>query len=212
MDIEYFFKERINFAKRFHTVGSEPFTKIMELIENEQPPYEPVYNESGEPQFLCEWLEARDGLESIGLATISMLSSSLQLYMNEWLNRIEKSNSRFNRKGSKGWFNALKNCMQAEGVDFSSCPANLNAIEQLVLARNRTQHAEDITSNSVTHLSKELSKFPSPLFVDPQDSALKNNWFGQPRVYVGAVQVNTIADELEKFSGWLEHGHWREHA
>ncbi|MXR67074.1 hypothetical protein GNT65_00005 [Shewanella sp. JBTF-M18] len=212
MDIEVFLKERVTFANNFYEQGCKPFKEIMELIEQEKTPYEPVYDESGEPQFIHEWLEARDGVESIGLAAVSMLSSSLQLYMNEWLNRVEKSSSPFNRKGSKGWFNALKNCMKNEGVDFSACPADLNAIEQLVLARNRTQHAEDITSNTISHRALELAKFPSPLFVDPQDQALSYNWFGQPRVYAGKHQIETISQEILDFCDWLEHEYRRIYA
>jgi len=204
MDIEAFLNERIKFAKFFHQQGTRPFIEIMGLIEKEKPPYEPVYDESGEPQFICEWLEARDGLESIGLATLSMLSSSLQLYMNEWLNRVERPSAPFNRKGSGGWYKSLKRCMQKEGVNFNSCPADLDAVEQLVLARNRTQHVEDITSNTVSHRAKELAQFQSPLFVDPTDIALTSNWFWQPRVYAGAQQVESITASLIKLCEWLE--------
>ena len=123
--------------------------------------------------------------------------------MSEWLNRVESSDSPFNRKGNKGWFNAFKKCMQSEGVEFSNCSADLEAIEQLVLARNRTQHAEDITSNNISHRTQELAKFQSPLFVDPQDLALKANWFGQPRVYAGDHQINAISQEIVKFGEWL---------
>lgn len=204
MDIEAFLKERIRFAKFFHLQGIRPFARIMELIEKEQPPYEPSYDESDEPQFICEWLEARDGLESIGLATLSMLSSSLQLYMNEWLNRVEKPSAPFNRKGVGGWYKSLKCCMQKEGVDFGSCPVELDAVEQLVLARNRIQHAEDITSNNISHRAKELAKFQSPLFVDPKAPTLTNNWFWQPRVYAGVDQVESIILSLINFCEWLE--------
>lgn len=212
MDIELFLKERVDFAIHFHEQGCMPFLNTMELIEQEKAPYEPVYDESGEPQFIHEWLVARDGVESIGLATVSMLSSSLHLYMNEWLNRVEKSTSPFNRKVNKGWFNSFKSCMVNEGVEFPNCPADLNAIEQLVLARNRTQHAEDITSNTVCHRLQELKKFTSPLFVDPQDQALKRNWFGQPRVYAGKHQVETISKEILTFCEWLEKEYLRIYA
>ncbi|EOW9375184.1 hypothetical protein ACOBWO_003518, partial [Vibrio cholerae] len=203
MDIEHFLKKRVRFANNFHEQGCKPFQEVMRLIEQKEAPYEPVYDESGDPQFIHEWLEARDGVESIGLATLSMLSSALQLYMNAWLNRIEKKSSPFNRKCGKGWLNSLKKCMQDAGVDFSNCPADLEAIEQLVLARNRTQHVEDITSNTVSHMAKELARFPSPLFVDSEDLALKANWFGQPKVYAGKHQITTISQEIVDFCEWL---------
>ena len=94
--------------------------------------------------------------------------------------------------------------MTNAGVDFSLCPADSNAIEQLILARNRYQHAEDITSNTISHKAQELATFTSPIFVNPQDRALTNNWFGQPRVYAGKQQVDTISQEIVGFCEWLE--------
>ena len=174
MDIEVFTNERIKFARFFYTEGIKPFQEIMTQIEDEQPPYEPVYDESGEPQFMYEWAQAKDGIEAIGLASISMLSSALQFYMNGWLDRIEAKSQvePYKRQGKKGWFHALKDAMVHHGVDFSQCPVDIDVLEQMVLARNRTQHSEDITSNSVTHLERDLKRFQSPVFVNSSDIAM----------------------------------------
>lgn len=202
MDIEHFTKERIKFTKYFYENGSIPFQETMDLIEREQPPYVPVYDESGEPQFISEWLQARDGLDSIGLASLSMFSSSLQIYMNAWLDRFKVPNSK--RKGKKGWFNAMKKEMRNCGVDFTTCKLNLDILEQLVLARNRVQHADNITSNTVTHLPKELARFPSPTFVEPSYSSPSNTWFSYPLVYVDQHKVDETASLIESFCEWLE--------
>ena len=202
MDIEHFTKERIKFTKYFYENGCLPFEKIIDLIEKKQPPYVPVYDESGEPQFIFEWLQARDGVESVGLAAVSMFSSSLQIYMNAWLDRFNVPNSK--RKGKKGWFNAMKKAMRNCGVDFTTCNLDLDILEQLVLARNRVQHADDITSNTVAHLPKELNKFPSPVFVDPKDPSLSKSWFGFARVYVDRSKVDETAALIESFCEWLE--------
>lgn len=202
MDIELFTKERIKFTKYFYENGCIPFQGTMDLIEREQPPYVPVYDESGEPQFITEWLQARDGVDSIGLASLSMFSSSLQIYMNSWLDRFKVPLS--NRTGKKGWFNALKREMRNCGVDFATCNLDLDILEQLVLARNRVQHADDITSNTVTHLPKELARFPSPTFVEPSYSSSSNTWFSYPRVYVDQHKVNETASLIEDLCEWLE--------
>lgn len=202
MDIELFTKERIKFTKYFYENGCLPFEKIMDLIEKEQLPYVPVYDESGEPQFIFEWLRARDGVESVGLAAVSMFSSSLQIYMNAWLDRFEVPLAK--RSGKKGWFDALKREMGSCGVDFTSCDLDLDVLEQLVLARNRVQHADDITSNTVAHLPKELARFPSPVFVDSKDPSLSKSWFGSPRVYVDRLKIDETAALIENFCEWLE--------
>ena len=172
MDIQLFTNERLKFARFFYSEGVKPFKSIMSLIENEQAPYVPVYDESGEPQYIYEWIQAQDGVEAVGLASLSMLSSVLQLYMNEWLDRQEapKGVEAVSRKGSKGWFHALKDGIASHGVDFTQCPIDVDVLEQLVLARNRTQHSEDITSNSVNHLKRDLDKFQSHVFVKPDDA------------------------------------------
>ncbi|HCM1473138.1 glutathione S-transferase C-terminal domain-containing protein [Vibrio parahaemolyticus] len=206
MDIEVFTNERLKFARFFYSEGIKPFKRIITSIDDELPPYEPVYSESGEPQFMSEWAQANDGIEAVGLASISMLSSALQLYMNGWLDRIEaRPNVKpVKRKGNSGWFHALKNAIAYHGVDFSQCPVNVDVLEQMVLARNRTQHSEDITSNSVTHLERDLKRFPSPIFVNPSDIAMTNNWFNWVRVYVDESIFNDVTDTVEDFCRWLE--------
>ena len=63
------------------------------------------------------------------------------------------------RENKKGWLHAYKKITEDFGVDYSNCPVKFEIIEQLVLARNRTQHEEDITSNYVKHCENDL--FPA---------------------------------------------------
>lgn len=212
MDIQVFTNERLKFSRFFYAEGIKPFSAIMELIEGEQPPYVPVYDESGEPQFIYEWIQAKDGIEAVGLASISMLSSALQLYMNEWLDRVEarRGVQPFKRKGNNGWLHALKDAIEHHGVDFTQCPIDVNVLEQMVLARNRTQHSDDITSNSVRYLRKDLNKFQSHVFVSPSDVAIVNsgNTFSWISIFVDESIFNNVADTLESFCTWLEKQYW----
>lgn len=207
MDIEFFLKERLQFAEYFYDNGAKPFISIMSDIENQKAPYIPQYSESDEPPFLCEWLEARDGLNSIGLATVSMLSLAVQLYFSAWTDRIERSNNKLDRKGKKGWLNAYKKITSDFGADYSTCPANFDLIEQTVLARNRTQHAESITSNGVSHSKNDLSKFPSPHFVSESDKGMFNSnssWWLTPQIHIDEVNLKAVVSEIEKLCNWLE--------
>jgi len=206
LDIQVFTNERLKFARFFYSEGIKPFKAIMASIEDEQPPYVPVYDESGEPQFIYEWIQAKDGVEAVGLASISMLSSALQLYMNGWLDRVEarRGVQPVKRKGNSGWFHALKDAMVHHEADFSQCPIDVDVLEQMVLARNRTQHSEDIASNSVRHLRTDLNKFQSHVFVNPSEIVMVNNGFNWALVYVDESIFNNVADTLESFCTWLE--------
>ncbi|EJC7018389.1 MULTISPECIES: hypothetical protein [Vibrio] len=211
MDIQVFTNERLKFARFFYSEGVKPFKSIMNLIENEQEPYVPTYDESGEPQYIYEWIQAQDGIEAVGLASLSMLSSALQLYMNGWLDRKEapKGVVAVERKGRKGWFHALKDGIASHGVDFTQCPIDVDVLEQLVLARNRTQHTEDITSNSVKHLKRDLDKFQSHVFVKPSDVPKVNAGFDWVRVHVDESNFNQATDSVEVFCKWLEKQYWQ---
>ncbi|OCQ02082.1 hypothetical protein AKH15_07100 [Vibrio parahaemolyticus] len=211
MDILVFTNERLKFARFFYSEGVKPFKSIISLIENNQAPYDPIYDESGEPPYIYEWVQAQDGIEAVGLASLSMLSSTLQLYMNEWLDRIEapKGIDAVSRKGSKGWFHALKDGIATHGVDFTECPIDIDVLEQLVLARNRTQHSEDITSNTVNHLKQDLDRFQSHVFVKSDDVLNEITGFNWVRVYVDEDNFNQAADSVENFCLWLEKNYWQ---
>ncbi|WP_431786417.1 hypothetical protein [Vibrio harveyi] len=211
MDIQVFTNERLKFARFFYLEGVKPFKSIQSLIESEQEPYVPTYDESGEPQYIYEWIQAQDGIEAVGLASLSMLSSALQLYMNGWLDRIEapKGIVAVSRKGNKGWFHALKDGIASHGVDFAQCPIDVDVLEQLVLARNRTQHSEDITSNSVNHLKQDLDKFQSHVFVKPSDVPRINDRFNWVRVHVDESNFSQAAESVEMFCKWLERQYWK---
>ena len=210
MDIEAFTKERLNFARFFYLEGVKPFKEIISLIENKQSPYDPVYDESGEPQFICEWIQAQDGINAVGLATVSMLSSALQLYMKGWLDRTESAAAQpAKRTGCKGgWFHALKGAMEHHGVDFTKCPVDLDVLEQTVLARNRIQHSDDITSISIKHLKDDLGRFQSPVFVDPTDVALTYSWFDWVKVHVDDEVFTKVVCAVEEICTWLEAQHF----
>jgi len=209
MDIEFFLKERTKFTRYFHENASKPFIGIMDAIDNGDSPYDdPPYSEDGEPPFLNEWLEANDAYNSIGLASLSMLSSALQLYLSCWADRFERSDNPLKRTNKKGWLHAYKKITENFGVDYSQCPVDFEVIEQIVLARNRTQHEEDITSNRIQHSKKDLSRHPSPHFVSDLDrkTLLKddNSWWMMPQVYIDKEKLEGTVQVIEKFCFWLE--------
>ena len=79
MDLNYFLSERLKFVQYFYENATKSFHETIRSIENQEAPYEPYYDESGEPQYLTEWLDAQTGVQSAGMAALSMYSSSLNV-------------------------------------------------------------------------------------------------------------------------------------
>lgn len=213
MDLVFFIKARLTFATFFFENASKPFIRLILAIENEEPPYVSKYDESGEPQYLQEWQDARTGLQSVGLTSLSMVASSLQLFLNDWvryrLEELEK-NVQYERKHKKGWFHAYCKILEEIGFDLKACPADLELIEQSVLARNRGQHPEELTLLQITHSRNDLTKYPNPYFVSDADQKVVEldngelSWWLSPKVYVDERKLCAIITEVENLCEWLE--------
>lgn len=212
MDLDHFLKDRLRYSRYFFEHAHKPFLAIKKAIESEEAPYVPEYDESGEPQYLQEWLDAMAGVESAGLTALSMVASSLQLFLNDWVSyRMEaRLNTEFSRKGSKGWYHAYLKIFREIGLSLSQCPADLELIEQAVLARNRGQHPDQLTRLNVIHSKSDLDKYPSPYFVSDRDKRVieldsgERSWWLSPNVYVDTAKLTQVIEEVKKLSGWLE--------
>ncbi|BCV44365.1 hypothetical protein I6M54_07000 [Shewanella algae] len=212
MDLVFFIKERLKFATYFFENATKPFSGLISAIEKEEPPFVPVYDESGEPQYLQEWQDARTGFESVGLTALSMVASSLQLFLNDWVRfRLEsRGEPPYKRKHKKGWFYAYRKILEEVGLDVTACPANLELIEQAVLARNRGQHPEMLTMLQTTHSKSDLEKYPNPYFMSETDQRVieldngELSWWLSPNVFVDESRLSTVISEVEKLCEWLE--------
>lgn len=209
MDVEFFLKERTKFILYFYRNATLGFLEIIHAIENEEEPFVPPYSEDSEPPFLTEWMEAQTGLNSVGYAALSMLSASLALYLEEWTVRIENPQKKFKRKHKKGWFYAYKRIFQDQGMALETCPADLELIEQTVLARNRVQHPENIVQIEVHHSKKDLERHPSPFFLSEHEARMLNNsnlipsWM-TPKVSINEEKLKEVVHHVELLCSWLE--------
>lgn len=215
MDIEFFLKDRTKFIRYFYDVAAGPFTKIMNDIENGVEPYTPPYSEDDEPPFLTEWLDAKAGLETCGHHALSMLSSSLQLYLKAWVDRLDRYHGmkfEINFK-NKGWFNGDREIFNDVGLNMSECPANLEIIEQIPLVRNRVQHPEELTSIKISHSRSDLKKLSSPYFVQESELSLaveqkRPSWLFPPTIAPTKEKVTEAINNVEMFCSWLEAQYW----
>lgn len=212
MDIRHFLEQRLLFVSQLYTNSAMPFAERKRMIEAEEEPYVPPYSEDSEPAFLCEWLEAEESLQVLGHASVCMLSASFHLYLKTLERELrvpagEKYKSAFKR----GWFNGYKSYFLSEfNVIFEDSHCNLGLLEELVLARNRVQHPEWITSHSTYYSEENLRKLPSPFFINDRDAELLNEqegergWLTQPAIHVTPEKFLAAVSEVARFADWLE--------
>ena len=180
MDVLYFFKERTQFIRYFYDTAGMSFNETKHKIENEEAPFDnPPYSEDGEPPYLEQWIEADEALEILGRICLSMLSPSLELYFRTWekeLGVVWKSGERKREVKKKGFLQAYRNYFEKVlGISWDQCPANLEIIEQITLARNRDQHPEQLASMRVKHVKKDLEKYPRPFFMSEADRNIQDD-------------------------------------
>jgi hypothetical protein len=216
LDVDFFLKERTAFIKHYFDEAAAPFIETMRKIEAEEPPFEPPYFDpetmTEEPAFLEEWLRAQTGLEVVGQTCVSMLSESLKIFFvtHEKIAGLDCEKSCGQNVFNKGFIRGYRTCFAKNGVNWSQCPANFSILEQVVLARNASQHATSIISTRVSHNVRALRKHPSPLFVSSYEKSLLasrgGSWLMAPAVHVTRNALHQAIDEVEKLAEWLEHG------
>ncbi len=219
MDIDYFLSKRLEFVKFFYEHAMEPFEIIRTKIENEEEPYNPIaYSEDGEPEYLDEWLEADMGIDTVSHTCISMLSSSLHLFVKSWFERLKRDHGmKFKFKFKQGWFNGYMKVLKELDVSFDKCEADLGLIEQLTLARNRVQHPERITELMIAHSESDLKKNKSPFFISEMDQNLATeeddgslSFWTPAAISASREQLEESIKNIKLFSSWLESEYWEE--
>ena len=222
MDILFFFKRRTDFIRRFYEDASLVFTDIMSKIEDGKPPYHDpdAYNDSVEPPDQAEWSRAKRSLEVLGLTCVSMLSASLHVYFRAWETELpikwederREREKIFKQKGLVGYVKELERRLK---LPCGSCPANLELLEQVTLARNAAQHLAKITDLIPEHRRSDLEKYPRPFFVTESESTflegdLADVSFLVPHISISQEQLRDVVDAAESLAIWLdEHLHSR---
>jgi hypothetical protein len=163
-------------------------------------------------------MDAEQGGEILGHACISMLSSSLQLFLTAWVNRLEKEyGMKFNADFQKrGWFNGYKQIFNELKLPLSQCGADLDIVEQVALARNRVQHPEKLTKIAVDHSESDLRRFPKPFFASEtelkmaiRDADGSATWWLRPSVKSTKDKIFAAVDQVEALCSWLEEEYWK---
>lgn len=214
MDVLAFLRNRLQFICAFYDTAAEPFRETIRKIENGEPPFEPPYSEDGgEPPFLSEWIEADTGLDVLGRACLSMVSASLKLYFETWEAqlRIEWEKGEKKKAFRNGFLQGYQKCFaEVVKVSWEDCPADLEILEQVTLARNRDQHPESITRMGVNHTPTDRRRYPGLFFASDaerkayQDPEMAGISWMNPSVRVSREALLKAIGEVENLAEWLE--------
>jgi len=214
MDVNFFLKQRTAFIRTFYDDGIASFREIQRKIDSHARPFDhPLYSEDAEPPFLAEWIDAETGVEVLSQACVSLLSDTLKLYFNTLQRRVIGFS--FDRQekalAKKGFVPAYRAALgEIFQTDWADCPARLDIIEQVVLARNLSQHGAHLTSFQLSHDAKALRDHPQPLFANDAEwrSWLENgggeNTFLMPSVKITREALFTAVDEVERLADWID--------
>jgi hypothetical protein len=214
MDVLAFLKDRVAFIQTFYTTASGPFLATKRKIESGEPPFDAhLAKYEDEPPFTTEWIEADRGLEVLGRVCVSMLSASLKLFLNTWCNQLglvltQSDKSVLKLRGTIAGFKHIFN--ERLGTEWTECPADFAVLEQVFLARNRDQHPDTITRQSVSHRSSDLKRFSEPFFMSDIDrKILADPVLGESTIFPFDVKVThdklfVAIREVELLCEWLE--------
>lgn len=213
MDICYFFKSRVDFVRQFYDTASKPYVERKRMITSQEGQFVPPYSEDGEPAFLDEWIEADESLHVLAYSCISMLASALHLYLESWVRQSRIPINATTRKVAfkNGWLGGYAvHFFDNFQIDFTASPANVQLLEEVILARNSIAHPSSITSHRAQYSNSDFKKLRSPFFVSETEFALfadidgDKSWMTPATVHVSEEQLSTAISEIENFAEWFE--------
>jgi len=215
LDINFFLKLRTEFIRFFYAEAVKSFLDIQHKIEKGLPPFnDPPYSEDPEPPFLEEWMNAATGINVVGQSCVSLLSDSLKLYFNTLQTRVigfVLSDAENSATKGQGFVALYKNALgEILDTDWTDCPARFDVIEQVVLARNRSQHGSSLLSHQLRHDPDTLRKHPLPFFASDQElqewreSGRDEDSYFAPMLEITKDKLFEASHEIEKLANWIE--------
>lgn len=209
MDVAYFLKMRTEFIRSYYDTAQAPFAERMRQIVGGLPPYDdPPCSEDDEPPYTSEWMDADLALQVLGRSCVSMLSESLKLYFGTLLERVIGARLSADAKKAmtrEGFPTVYREVLgEIFETDWSDTPIDFDIIEQVVLARNRSQHGEHLPSFYVTHDAKTLAKYPRPFFARPEESDGFAGGILSPEVKVTRETLFAALDQADDLADWID--------
>jgi len=213
--VNFFLNRRIEFIRQLYRTASAPYVERMQKIEDGEEPFVQPYGENDEPAFLEEWMEADESLQVLAYSCVSLLAAALHLYLETWVMQsgvpIDESLKKSVFK-KHGWFAGyINHFSQNFKIVFEEVPADLDLLEEVVLARNRIEHPHSIASNRTQYSEADFKKLRPPFFVNKEEAALladadkdEKAWFIPITLYVTEEKILAALSEAERFAEWFE--------
>ena len=213
LDVVYFLGARTKFIRDFYDAAISPFEERVRLIEAGAHPFEPPYSEEGEPAYLEEWMDANASIELIGRTCVSILSESLKLYLKEWERQLGLACQKAEPSSFKqrGFLHGYRRCFESlTGILWANGPFCLDTIEQVIHARNDTQHPSEIIDIGVQHRTSLANGRRSLFFARAEelnlfpDGSSEGFSFMNPMLHVSRDKLFLAISEIEALTSWLE--------
>ena len=125
--------------------------------------------------------------------------------------RVKCEQGERKRAFKNGFLRGYRNCFgKVLNLEWDECPADFELLEQLVLARNRDQHPDSISTMRVNHTYKDriergqlffISETESRMF---NDASLANISWMNPSVHVSQELLVRAIGEVEALAEWFE--------
>ena len=209
MDLAHFLNQRLDFVEYFHATTTASYEEVLRKIEAGEPPYvderNPEY--ADEPPFLDEWQRADAAMTITGAACLDLLQSTFHAYLDEYMEQIGNKHviPQLKTLGQKGWFGNYRAFFEKYlEIQWEASGADLNLLEQVILARNDFTHNTDLLSLNSFQTAFHSEKYPDSAFAD---SRWKNMSFRRDRtpLIVPSETLKRSIQELRKLCDYLDH-------
>jgi len=216
MDANYFLGCRLDLVEHFYRQAAVPFQATMEAITGGKPPFDsPPYSEDGEPPYEVEYYRERDCLRLLGATSLSSLAGSLQVFLDTLLT-LHGDQAQFLKTSSEGgWWGRHQRYYSGCGLDFAQSGANLDLLNDVVLARNSVMHQTYLANESASYRDDDLNKLTRPFFVSESEETLLNGlgddgtpYLFSPTIEVNAQKLGIAIAEIRRLGRWLEDSIW----
>jgi hypothetical protein len=168
-------------------------------VDNRNPEY------ADEPAFLEEWEKANAAMTITGAACLDLLQSTFHAYLDEYMKEIGNKHviPKLRTLGQKGWFGNYRVFFENYlKISWAASEADLNLIEQVILARNDFTHNGDLLSLNSFQTSFHSEKYPDSVFAD---SRWKEVVFGnRTPLIVPSEALKRSIQELRKLCEYLD--------
>jgi len=208
MDLGHFLNQRLDFVEYFHTTTTASFEEILRTIEAGEPPYvderDPEY--ANEPPFIEEWQRADAAMTITGATCLDLLQSTFHSYLDEYMDQIGNKHviPQLKTLGQKGWFGNYRTFFEKYlQIQWEASGADLNLLEQVILARNDFTHNTDLLSLNSYQTAFHSEKYPDSAFADLRWKKMPFLRDRTPLIVPSETLKRSI-QELRKLCGYLE--------